>query len=65
MGVPRRRLHLPVAEQLPDHRQPLAQGERTERVGVPQVVKPDPVEAGSLANAVPGVGMWDILEAMK
>ena len=46
MGVARRGLYLAVAQQLPDHREGLAQRQGAAGVRVSQVVDPDALEGG-------------------
>ena len=54
MGVSRRGLDLRVAEELADHRQALASGDRHGGEGVAQVVDTDVLNTGALANTPPG-----------
>ena len=54
MSVARRGLHLPVSQQLPDHRQALPERQRPRSEAVAEVMKADAVETGPLAHAVPG-----------
>jgi len=48
-------LHLPMTEELANHRQALAERERPGGERVTQVVQAHAVEAGSPADAAPGV----------
>lgn len=54
MRIPRRRLNLAVAEQLPDHRQSLAGGGNGGRgKRMPQVVNANVLEASARSHALP------------
>ena len=53
VGVAGRRLHLPVAEELSDHRQALPQCQCPRSEGVSQVVDPDVCEPGPRRNHKP------------
>ena len=53
MGITGGRLHLAVTEELADHRQALAEGERPRGVGVAQVVNAHVFQLGLLANYPP------------
>jgi uncharacterized protein (DUF433 family) len=53
VGVPRRRLHLGVPEQLADHRQALAGRDRGRGEGVTEVVDAGVLEAGAGAEPLP------------
>jgi hypothetical protein len=53
MSVARRRLHLRVAQELADHRQPLAGDDRCRREGVAQVMDAGVLEAGAGAQPLP------------
>ena len=50
------RLHLGMAEQLPDHREALAQGQGPRRIRVPQVVDSDAHKASARPDALTVVG---------
>ena len=54
MGVPRGRLHLRVTEQLPDHREALAQSQRPRSIRVAKVVNSHILQLGTLPDAAPG-----------
>ena len=54
MGVTGGGLDLGMAEELADHRQALAGGNRRRGEGVAQVVDADILDAGALADALPG-----------
>ena len=47
-------LDLGMSEELPDHRQALAQGQRTGREGVSKVMNSYVLKPGALADAPPG-----------
>ena len=53
MSIARRRLDLAMSEQLPDHRQTLAERQGTRREAVAEVMKPDILEPGALPHEVP------------
>ena len=53
VGIPSRRLHLPVPQQLPDHRQTFAQGQRSRSKGMTEVVDPHVFQPGPLPNQTP------------
>ena len=55
MGVSRRRLDLPVAQQTPDHGKGLAQGQGAADVRVAQVMDPHAIEARARADGPPGL----------
>ena len=60
MGVARRGLDLPVAQQLPDHREGLPQRQGAAGVGMSQIVDPDVFQARLLADDSP-----DVIEAAQ
>ena len=53
VGIPGRRLHWPVAEQIRDHRQTFTQSQRPRSGGLPQVVYPHIFEPDLPANHDP------------
>ena len=53
MRIPGRRLHLGMPEQLADHRQPLAGGDRGRGEGVAQVVDAGVLQPGASAQPLP------------
>ena len=55
VGISGRRLNLGVTEQLADHREALAQGQRPRSKAVSEVVDPHIVEPGRLAYPPPGL----------
>ena len=55
VSVPRGRLHLRVTEQLTDHREALAQGQRPRSIHVPEVVNSPIFQADAPMDAPPGL----------
>ena len=55
VSVPRGGLHLRVTEQLPDHREALAQGQRPRSIRMAEVVNSHVLQPGARADAAPGL----------
>ena len=64
MRIPGCGLHLCVTEQLADHREALAQGQRSGRITVPEIMDPHVLQLGASPDAAPrllqigDVGTW-------
>ena len=54
MCVPRRRLHLCMAKQFPDHRKALTKRQSSGGEGMAQIVNPYVLQSGALSDAFPG-----------